>query len=77
MRHGSPAVWAAQTSEARWTEFVERAGRMDFWLALGERYPTLLSRLAVLVSGRANAAFELGRRFANSRGRLAAPGGRR
>jgi len=61
-----------ETSAARWTEFTERVSRMDFWLALSERYPTLLSRLAVLVSGRANAAYELGRRFADSRRQLAA-----
>jgi len=60
----------SETSEARWSEFLERAGRMDLWMSLTERYPTLLSRLAVLISGRINGAFELGRRFASSRSQL-------
>lgn len=58
------------TSAARWTEFLDRVARMDFWLSLAERYPTLLPRLAVLVSNRTNAAYELARRFGSGRTQL-------
>lgn len=63
---------AGENSADRWAEFLDRIGRMDFWLALSGRYPTLLPRLAVLISGRVNAAYEVGRRFASGRGQLAA-----
>ncbi|MFL6162407.1 MAG: DUF4135 domain-containing protein [Jatrophihabitantaceae bacterium] len=53
-----------------WTEFIERSSKLAYWTALEEHYPTLLRRVAALVSGRAAAAVELGRRFAGDREQL-------
>ncbi|HTZ45760.1 MAG TPA: type 2 lanthipeptide synthetase LanM family protein [Jatrophihabitans sp.] len=62
---------AAADSAERWAEFVGRAGTLDFWRSMEEHYPTLLPRLAAVISGRADAAYELGRRFGNSRSQIA------
>ncbi len=60
----------AEDAAGRWAEFLEHSGRLDFWNSLTEHYPTLLTRLAAVVSGRINAAAELTRRFAANRHRL-------
>jgi type 2 lantibiotic biosynthesis protein LanM len=57
-------------SAARWSEFLERAAHRSFWESLTPHYPTLLSRLDVLIRGRAAAASEFAGRFAADRGRL-------
>jgi type 2 lantibiotic biosynthesis protein LanM len=61
---------SAEDSAGRWSEFLERASRIDYWTSLEEHYPTLLRRLAAVISGRADAGFEFARRFAADRGRF-------
>ena len=58
------------TGAERWAEFLDRIGRTEFWLELADRYPTLPARLATLITNRSNAAYELARRFGNSRSQL-------
>lgn len=62
----------AEDAAGRYAEFITRASTLDFWLSLELHYPTLLPRLATVIGNRANAALELGRRFAANRGQLAA-----
>jgi type 2 lantibiotic biosynthesis protein LanM len=61
---------SAEDGAGRWAEFVDRASRIDYWTLLEEHYPTLLHRLAALISGRASAGLEFARRFAANRGRF-------
>ena len=64
----------AEDSTGRWSEFVDRAGRIDYWTSLAEHYPTLLTRLGAVISGRASAGLEFARRFAADRGRFGSLG---
>ncbi|MDQ2836050.1 MAG: type 2 lanthipeptide synthetase LanM family protein [Actinomycetota bacterium] len=57
----------ADDSSGRWAEFLDRSSKLDFWTSLEPHYPTLLPRLAAVISGRGSAALELARRFANDR----------
>lgn len=62
----------ASDSAARWSEFVERSSHRGFWESLTQHYPTLLTRLDVVISRRIAAAAEFAGRFATDRGRLGA-----
>ncbi|MEO6503924.1 MAG: type 2 lanthipeptide synthetase LanM family protein [Jatrophihabitantaceae bacterium] len=62
----------ADDSAGRWAEFLERSAHRSFWESLTAHYPTLLSRLDRVISGRAAAASEFARRFAGDRSRFAA-----
>ncbi len=57
----------ADDSAGRWAEFLARSATLDFWTSLDPHYPTLLPRLAAVISGRGSAALELARRFGNDR----------
>jgi len=61
---------SAEESAGRWSEFIERASRLDYWTSLEQHYPTLLDRLAAVISGRASAGLEFARRFAADRRRF-------
>ncbi|GII66142.1 lanthionine synthetase [Sphaerisporangium krabiense] len=67
------------TPEDRWREWKATAATPEFWRSLTPHYPTMRSRLAVIVANRCAAAEELARRFAADRADLAAlpgaPGG--
>lgn len=65
---------SAEDSAGRWSEFIDRASRIDYWTSLAEHYPTLLHRLGAVISGRTSAGLEFGRRFAADRGRFGALG---
>src|SRR5262249_54107715 len=52
---------------SRWAEFLELAARREFWDSLTEHYPTLLTRVDVIVANRCAAALELATRFAADR----------
>lgn len=62
----------APDSTGRWSEFLERSADRSFWDSLTPHYPTLLSRLDTVISGRVAAAAEFARRFAANRSRLGA-----
>lgn len=69
---GDKGTLLASTAEARWAEFLDRASQPRFWEDLGAHYPTLLPRLAAIVSRRCAAGAELARRFGTDRARLGA-----
>ncbi len=62
----------ANDSAGRWAEFLERSAHRSFWESLTSHYPTLLSRLDRVIGGRAAAASEFARRFADDRSRFTA-----
>ncbi|HWO67622.1 MAG TPA: type 2 lanthipeptide synthetase LanM family protein [Umezawaea sp.] len=54
----------------RWEEFLRTASEPEFWQGLTEHYPTLLTRLRVVVDNRCSAARALAERFAADRDAL-------
>lgn len=60
----------AADSAARWSEFIAMSASRDYWDSLAVHYPTMLSRVDVMMANRRAAALALGRRLAADRGVL-------
>jgi type 2 lantibiotic biosynthesis protein LanM len=58
-------------SQQRWQQFLELSSRWSFWDDLAVHYPTLLSRIGVIVRNRCVATLCFAKRWATDRTRLA------
>ncbi|HEV2635365.1 MAG TPA: type 2 lanthipeptide synthetase LanM family protein [Actinocrinis sp.] len=66
----------AADSEARWAQFLDLAGRRQYWDELTEHYPTMLTRLQTALANRCSAVARMAARLAADRPALAQlPGG--
>lgn len=60
----------AETPEARWQEYLQRAASVQHWQALGAQYPSLLARVEWIVQHKVDFVATLARHFAADRALL-------
>jgi type 2 lantibiotic biosynthesis protein LanM len=58
-------------SAARWAQFLGIAAQRPYWDSLGEHYPTMLARLATVLTNQCTATAAMAGRLARDRGLLA------